>query len=254
MQKKFTESHQFALFYSDLVIALKNHRIDDLFTIDSDEMVNRIAKILRLQTGENFILFDRIIHAQVEIIEISKRSISVRMSKKEMNEVFQPTIQFLLPVLKKEAFHEALYALTEMGVQEIQLIITQKTHRDWHAKEMERAQRVCIAAAEQSKNFAFPIIHPPLSLSAVLEKDFSQGHKLFFDPQGIKLSALMPILQKNSSESITLMVGPEGDVTPTEKEQLKKAGFVFCALTPTILRACQAASLSAGVIRSYFNQ
>ena len=37
---------------------------------------------------------------------------------------------------------------------------------------------------------------------------------------------------------------------PELRQLLKKAGFVFTALTPTILRACQAAALAVGIIRS----
>jgi RsmE family RNA methyltransferase len=47
-----------------------------------------------------------------------------------------------------------------------------------------------------------------------------------------------------------LFVGPEGDLTDQEKVLLKQNGFIFCALTPTILRACEAIALGAGVVRS----
>ncbi len=46
------------------------------------------------------------------------------------------------------------------------------------------------------------------------------------------------------------MIGPEADLTATEKKQLKDLGVAFCALTPTILRACQAAALSGAIFRS----
>ena len=40
------------------------------------------------------------------------------------------------------------------------------------------------------------------------------------------------------------------DLTEQEKNLLQDQGFLFCALTPTILRAQQAVALSAGLIRS----
>ena len=52
-------------------------------------------------------------------------------------------------------------------------------------------------------------------------------------------------------EPIYGSVGPEGDLTLEEKAYLKQLGFVFCALTPTVLRAQQAVALGLGVLRSY---
>jgi 16S rRNA U1498 N3-methylase RsmE len=46
------------------------------------------------------------------------------------------------------------------------------------------------------------------------------------------------------------MVGPEGDLAATEKTELKRAQFTFCALTPTVLRAVDAIRIGAGMLRS----
>ena len=46
-----------------------------------------------------------------------------------------------------------------------------------------------------------------------------------------------------------LLIGPEGDLALQEKE-LVAGKMQFCALTPTILRASQAAALSIGIVRS----
>ncbi len=47
------------------------------------------------------------------------------------------------------------------------------------------------------------------------------------------------------------VIGPEGDLTKEEKAYLKEQGFLFCALTPTVLRAQQAVALGLGILRSY---
>ena len=52
------------------------------------------------------------------------------------------------------------------------------------------------------------------------------------------------------SNNIVLMVGPEGDLMGDEKAYLNGNGFVFCQLTPTILRAQQAVTVSVGALRS----
>ncbi len=74
--------------------------------------------------------------------------------------------------------------------------------------------------------------------------------KIYFDPTGESLSDIIARVKKISPTSIIVMVGPEGDLTDQEKEQLRQEKFLFCALTPTVLRSSQAIALGSGIIRS----
>ena len=47
-----------------------------------------------------------------------------------------------------------------------------------------------------------------------------------------------------------MLVGPEGDLTHEEKQFVDDHGFIFCKLTPTIMRAHQAVAVGLGVLRS----
>jgi 16S rRNA U1498 N3-methylase RsmE len=60
----------------------------------------------------------------------------------------------------------------------------------------------------------------------------------------------MHMLHSTHSGNILLLVGPEGDLTLEEKEIVRANKFIFCALTPTIMRAVQATGLAAGFVRS----
>ena len=50
--------------------------------------------------------------------------------------------------------------------------------------------------------------------------------------------------------SFSIFLGPEGGLTEKELDELKQAQVTFFKLTPTILRARQAAILSVGFLRS----
>jgi 16S rRNA (uracil1498-N3)-methyltransferase len=251
MKKNLHEAHQFALFYENLSTIIKNFAVGKTITLSDEEIFARISKVLRLEPGQEIVLFDRQMHAEVSITAITKKEVSVTLQTKQPNAFLQPTIHFLLPLLKREALQEALYSLAEMGVQEVHLIGTQKTQRDWQEKDAQRMQRIMIAAAEQSKNYSFPLIHEPVALPIALEKiKNSECHKLFFDPAGVPASTYLPPLT-GKGFPLFLLIGPEGDLTAQEKELVAQAQFTFCALTPTILRASQAAGVSAALIRSW---
>jgi 16S rRNA (uracil1498-N3)-methyltransferase len=253
MKKNLHEAHQFALFYENLSTLLKNLAVGKSISLSDEEIVARIGKVLRLEPGQEIILFDRLMHAEVSITTITKKEVSGTLLTQQNNDVLQPVIHFMLPLLKREALQEALYSLAEMGVQEVHLVTTQKTQRDWQEKDAQRMQRIIIAAAEQSKNYSFPRIHEPVTLQTALEKiKNSAGYKLFFDPVGVPAPKYLPQLTA-ANVPLFLLIGPEGDLTAQEKELVAQAQFTFCALTPTILRASQAAGVSAALMRSWLN-
>lgn len=250
MKHTNSQKHQFSLYVPGLSSLTAGLSKDQLFTLADPDLVHRIMVILRLAIGESLLIFDQKVQVMVIINAAQKNKlIQLKIESKKSNQVFQPDIVFLLPLLKKESLEAALYSLTEIGVSKIHLAITQKSQQRWTPKEQERAQKIIIAAAEQSKNFAFPQLFSPLALDELCAQLEPASFKIFFDPAGRRLSECLELVQ-HAPKQITLAIGPEGDLTEEEKELMHRRGFTFCALTPTVLRACQAAALSTGIFRS----
>ncbi len=246
-----TERHEFALYIADLTDIIKKISTNKELCIVDEKIIHRMIHVLRLKPEDYCILFDRITHARVVIKKIDgKKHIICMIQSTKLNTVFSPTVTFLLPLLKREDFESALYALTEVGVTTIQLVKTSKSHSSlFDNKFFERAQRIIIAAAEQSKNFAYPELKMPLSLfEAIAIADTTT--KIFFDEKGISLFSTAQSLHRNPPNDIVLLIGPEGDLSNEEKEMVISKKFIVCALTPTILRSIQAAVLSAGLVRA----
>jgi 16S rRNA (uracil1498-N3)-methyltransferase len=144
----------------------------------------------------------------------------------------------------------ALYSLTEIGVTTIQLLFTQKTYNfSFDQKDKERAERIIIAAAEQSKNFAYPELKLPVFLPKIVDT-YCEATKISFDINGDSFFSVMQRLHIDRPNDIVLLIGPEGDLSNEEKEMIVSKNFTVCALTPTVLRSVQATALSAGLIRS----
>lgn len=245
-----SQKHEFSVFINQLSYLVSSVDPGGDLMLEGDKLFHRLTRVLRLRLDDAVLLFDKEIHARFVIQELQgKTRIKGVVESKLPNTVLYPTIIAWLPLLKRDDCDAALYALTELGINTVRLVTTENVQRAWGGeRERERLQRVMIAAAEQSKNFAFPNLYTSVSLDEVCQK--AKGRKIFCDPTGVPLFNMLQSIHKEQPEQIDILVGPEGDLVPSEKDLIQKAGFEFCALTPTVLRSVQAVTISCGVIRS----
>jgi 16S rRNA (uracil1498-N3)-methyltransferase len=150
-------------------------------------------------------------------------------------------------LLKREAFETVIYLAAQMGATTIQPIITEKTHRSWNGdKEIARLTNVMISACEQAKNFVIPELKAPIPLTQIANTHYG----IYFEDDGTPFSVVSQKLTNKKPGEITLVFGPEGGLTTTERQYLDTCGFTCCALTPTILRAQEAVAVGLGAVRS----
>lgn len=238
-------SHCFALHVS----SLNDLEQPQGLVITDSAVIHRMSHVLRLSPEATCILFDDTHHMTVKITQISRKYVLAEALSKEPHVSLSPSIDWLLPVLKRDAFEAVLYSLTEMGATSIYPVYTAKTARSWgSSKDYERARAIMVAAAEQSKQFSVPPIHPIQELTSW--KPTGSSVRIFFDGEGMPIKELC----KNVVNPLSMVgcVGPEADLTPQEKAYLRQEGFLFCSLTPTVLRAQQAIALGLGLLRSYY--
>jgi len=251
-KNKQKSKHEFAFYLEGLTSKTCHLTPGAPFSI-SDEHVLARMRVVRMEPGQTCMLFDRESHLLFQIsLYKGKKYVEGLVVEQQKNNVLTPAITFCLPVLKRDYFEWALYALVELGATRVQPIITEKVHRPWGGqKDYTRALHVMIAAAEQSKHFTFPELANPITLEQVCQNaKKSNAEKLFFDPSGQSASVIFDTLKKSQPQELIFMVGPEGDLSETEKQLVRTHGFEFCALTPTVLRAFQAVVVSLGLARS----
>lgn len=262
MAPLFEKKHQFAFFWPELELTIARIGSDATrpIIIENISLYHRIIRVLRLRSGQQIILFDTTCHAVCELRGSEEKNSRMHFSLlwHAANALYKPTITFLLPLLKGDALHEAVYGLVESGVSAIQLIQTQKVQNNrFTAKELGKLQTIMIAAAEQAKYYALPQLCEPQPLDKVIERYATapQSKIIFFDPQGkALLPALNELFNDHCAKNLVLLIGPEAGLTIDEKLFLQQNSVDSYALTPTILRAQQAAILATGMVRSVLFQ
>jgi len=241
--KQLNNTHLFAIYWPPLTA------FSGLGTIILNDplLMHRLLTVLRMEQGDEWLLFFEGRFARVQLITVEKKHLNLKIIAVNQQSMLTPAISVGLPLLKKEALEEAVYAATELGVQEINLIITEKSRKQLHGFELERLNRIMVAACEQAKYFYLPLLKEPVTLPDFIA---NQPKLFFFDPAGNSFQAT---LQKNLTASYyTTLIGPEGDLTPQEKEAIQDK-IIPIKLTPTILRAPQAITVGVGYLRTFFN-
>jgi len=253
MQSKKTVTnsvHEFTFYYEKLSEIL--HQDIDI-VIACDELYHRFKHVVRVQADDKVIIFNQVERVTFVFAKFEgKNKIVGTWQNRLQNQALSPSITFLLPMLKPDALHEAVYNLAEVGITTIQLLITQKTQHLRSDKLLDKLNKVAIAAAEQSKMYAYPTILPPIQLQEWLKvqgesPEFMQAKKYHFDVTGKSFASWYAPVQED--ENYYLLVGPEGDLSLDEKLAVQSSGFQACLLTRTVLRSVRTVSLVSGLFR-----
>lgn len=240
-------SHIFALYSAQAPIGAPG----SVVTLEDPLVIQRLTRVLRADKGQECIIFNALIHTRLLILSIkNKKYLDCQIISIDSNVPLKPAVEWWLPLLEREAWEEALSFLTVLGATSVQPLTTAKVHRtQLYEREYERMRRLMVAAAEQSKQYVLPEIKPLLSLNQALKQLETEHVSLFFDPLGLPALQLINSLQASKPTLLRCLVGPEGDLTESEKQELKNKNFLSYALTGPILRSPHAVAIGLGLIR-----
>lgn len=248
MIQNHDKPHEFCVYRADLPSLLDG--VAKRYHLDDSELVHRLTRVLRMQAGDRFILFDRHVHVACIFVSATRQQVTVDAQACQQNEISEPHLTLIIGVLKREALEEVVVHATQVGVNVIQPVFTSKVQCPWVGRtERDRLERLAIAAATQCKNFAFPDIRSPISFDNFVEDAVAdQGLKLLCDVDGQPILNLL-CAQSVAQQNVWMCVGPEGGLTSEECHRLASVGYQACRLTRTTLRSVEAAMLMAGIIR-----
>jgi 16S rRNA (uracil1498-N3)-methyltransferase len=141
----------------------------------------------------------------------------------------------MIGISRGERFDYALQKSVELGVSRLYPLFTQRCMVRLTGKRlnnrMQHWEKIILNACEQSGRCRLPFLHEPMPLPALLEGELA-GCLLQLNPDGAsKMADMVP-----SDSRISLLVGPEGGLTHTERELATERGFASVSLGPRILR------------------
>jgi 16S rRNA (uracil1498-N3)-methyltransferase len=221
----------------------------------SEEESKHSVRVLRLKKGDEVHLADgkgthavAIItddHPKRCVLEIATRSIYEKTRNYSLHILVAPTKNM-------ERIEWFIEKATEAGIDEITFIETTNSERN--KVNMERCEKITVSAMKQSKQWFLPQLNNIQSLNDVLPT-INADIKLIAWCETHQTALLTTKLKENTTNhpSIAIIIGPEGDFTPTETTLASAYGFAPSSLGESILRTETAALYACMAVKTLFN-
>ena len=217
----------------------------------SEEESKHAIRVLRLEVGSEVELIDGRGGFYTAVIQDAhpKRTIlnitSVTTDFNKRNHYLHLAVA---PTKNIERLEWFLEKATEIGIDEISLIISQRSERK--EAKTDRLNKIITAAIKQSLKAYHPVLNEPVKLSELLTRPFDGQKFIAHCEPGDKLS-LRNDLQLQGRYLI--LIGPEGDFTPAEIESALQNGFKPITLGESRLRT-ETAALEACFEVNFLNR
>lgn len=196
-----------------------------------------LIKVLRLRPGAHLRLFNgdgRDYEGQLR--STAKQGAEVEIHQASAMEP-EPEIRFILGqgISRGERMDYVIQKAVELGVSGFVPLFTERTVVKLKGEKQERRlehwRKVMIAACEQSGRRFLPVIEHPTGIEEWVG-GLGSSSKLVLDPQAQQsLHDLTP-----PTDSVHLLIGPEGGLCREEMELAQRCGFTGVRLGPRILR------------------
>ncbi len=203
---------------------------NNLFTLSSNDMYH-IKKVMRMKPNDTIeVVYDESLY----ICTLDSDYNVVISDKINKDNTKTKHITLCIPLLSDQKFSFILQKATELGVDEIIPVMTNRSIAKINDvdKKLTRWNSICKEASEQSKRLDIP------SISTIKKIDdlSISGLKIVCSTKE-NLKTIKNVLQNNTNcDKMVLMVGPEGGLEDLEEEKLVNLGFIPVTLGKNILR------------------
>lgn len=238
-----------ALFYVETLPAAGG-----IAVVDGDEGFHA-ANVRRIRTGESVDLSDglgTVAHCVVE--QVGKGTLAARVDDVHTVPEPRPHVTVVQALPKSDRSELAIELATEAGADRFLAWQASRCVARWEGaakvdKGLQRWRAVARAAARQSRRARVPDVAGIVSTSELthhVERETAAGglalalHEVAAEPLvDVALSGV---------DSLLLIIGPEGGISPEEIERLLGAGASAVRLGPTVLRTSTAAAVALGAL------
>jgi len=202
-----------------------------------------LTKVMRINIGKNFSLFNQNGEWEAEITKITKGIVEFLITKKIRSNDNQKEIWLAFAPVKLNYLNLMIQKGTELGVSKFIPILTERTIvRKINEK---RLNKIIVEASEQSNRLKVPKLEEIIKLDNFL--NFNQKTNIIFGD----LNTNNKKLNINNINPLCILIGPEGDFTTKEREKiLKFKNIIPLKINENILRS-ETAAISMISIMAY---
>lgn len=210
------------------------------------DAAHHAAKVLRMETGHKVTLFNgEGGEYAATITHISKNGVTVKTTGFHEREAESPLAVTLAQAISSgDKMDYTLQKAVELGITHIQPLASErcvvKLSGERAEKRVRHWQQVVISACEQSGRNRVPEVAPIQPLIHWLGSLPPEAQHLMLAPGAPHSLRDLPA----PSTPVTLLIGPEGGLSPAEIRAAENSGFTSVRLGPRVLRT-ETAALTA---------
>jgi 16S rRNA (uracil1498-N3)-methyltransferase len=213
-----------------------------------------VSRVLRLRAGEPLVLFDGRggeFEATVQGLHGARVAVQVG-AQRELERESPLVLQLVQGISRGERMDLVVQKATELGVAQILPVLTERSVVRLDAAQAQRKtehwRAIAISACEQSGRNRLPQVAPPVSLAQFLRADTAAALRLLLSPQApLRLSEL-----PRPAGPVSVLIGPEGGLTPQEQESARARGYEAVRMGPRVLRTETAAIVALSLLQREF--
>ncbi len=223
----------------------------------TEEESRHCSEVMRCKIGDRIIVFNGAgTEAEAEIVSVTKKETT--LNPLLVSDTARPPAAMTLgqAIPKGKNMDLIIQKATELGVSSIVPLLSERTvvqlDRDDLAKKQLKWQRVAIEACKQCGQNWLPEVALPTTVETFTKKSFTPLKIVAaISPEARPLQKILSDWDDGNSarpQSVSVMVGPEGDFTPAEISTAISSGFAQLSLGPIILRSETAAIYAVAIV------
>jgi len=196
-----------------------------------------LTSALRMTAGQQLVVFNGLGgEYSGELVEAKKGVASVRITAfKDIDRESPLPIHLAIGISRGERMDWIVQKATELGVTQITPLFSErcevKLSGDRLHKKNRHWQQVAISACEQSQRNSVPQVNTPINLEQWLQLCKESLKLVLHQRTEKRLGDMTP-----TTDSIALLIGPEGGLSEREIDRATDSGFLPLALGPRVLR------------------
>ena len=201
--------------------------------------INHIINVMRMKVGNKFqIVYNEKLYT-CAIKNIEKRNVEYEIiDTEELKDKKKYKVILACSIIKEQKMDYLIQKATELGVDEIIPLITERTIVKVDSKKdnkINRWTKIAKEATEQSHIIKMPTIHNIITLKELINV---RGNAKIVCNTNEMSKNIKKVLQDNKkSDTMIIVVGPEGGFSEKELTFLTENDFISVSLGNNVLRA-----------------
>lgn len=212
-----------------------------------------LRRVVRLKSGENFVAMDGQGNGwQAKLTQTGAEIITAVTDNREL----PIAVTLIVALPKGNALENVIRCTTELGVNQILPVISERTLLKPSENKLERWRKIAIEAAEQCERQIVPYIAQPLPFFTAISHISQLNCPCYLAVARNQPRSLFSCLKNDMSDhlsgQIVIGTGSEGGWTSTEVEQAIACNFQPVSLGKRILRAVTAPIMAMSLVSAIY--